>query len=228
MVRAAHSVRADRRRWMAGWVALGAAGWLTSRARASEPRYPKTLDALAYAHQRETDAHRRYLAFSKKASQEGYRGIAYMFAAFATSEGIHARNFRTTIERLGGRAEAAPTEIRVAGTKQNLIAAVEDEIDSIDKLYPGTLERIQPEGHAESMRLVQFAWESERQHRDLIQKIRRYSPLLFERVAKTIDEKTGSYFVCQACGSTLNRVPPGPCPVCASPPEQYRKVPLPG
>jgi rubrerythrin len=47
-------------------------------------------------------------------------------------------------------------------------------------------------------------------------------------VAKTIDEKTGSYFVCQTCGSTLNKVPPGPCPVCTSPPEQYRKVPVPG
>ena len=113
-------------------------------------------------------------------------------------------------------------------TKQNLIAAVGDEIDSIDGLYPRTLERIRPEGHADASRLVKFAWESERQHRDLIQKIRRYSPMLFEQVAKAIDEQTGLYFVCQTCGSTSNKIPSPSCPVCASAPEQCHQVPIPG
>ena len=109
-----------------------------------------------------------------------------------------------------------------------MIAAVDDEIDSIDSLYPRTLERMKPEDNAEASRFVNFAWESERQHRDLIQKIRRYSPLLFEKVAKAIDEKTGLYVVCQTCGSTLNKVPSPKCPICASAPEQYRQVPVPG
>ena len=108
------------------------------------------------------------------------------------------------------------------------IAAIDDEIDAIDNLYPRTLERIKPEGHAEARRLVTFAWNSEHQHRDLIRKIRRYSPLLFEQVAKTIDEKTGLYFVCRACGSTLNKVPSPACPVCAAAPDQYGRVPFPG
>jgi len=60
-----------------------------------------------------------------------------------------------------------------------------------------------------------------------MQKIRRYSPVLFERVAKAIDEKTGMYFVCQACGSTLHKLPSPACPVCASPAERYQKVPVP-
>jgi rubrerythrin len=75
--------------------------------------------------------------------------------------------------------------------------------------------------------LVKFAWESERQHRDLIQKIRRYSPLLFEQVAKVIDAKTGLYFVCQTCRSTLTKVSSPNCPVCASAREQYHQVPIP-
>jgi len=188
----------------------------------------QTVVAIAYAFQRETDAQRRYVDFAGVASQEGYKGIAYMFMAFAASEGVHARNFKGLVTRLGGQVSAAPTTIKRGTTKQNLIAAVDDEIDSIDDLYPRTLERIRPDGNAEAMKLVKFAWESERQHRDLIQKIRRYSPMLFEQVAKAIDEKTGLYFVCQTCGSTLNKVPSPSCPVCASAPEQYQQVPIPG
>jgi rubrerythrin len=190
--------------------------------------YPQTLSALARAFQRETDAHRRYLEFAGIAAREGFKGIAYMFTAFAASEAVHARNFRRLIVQLGGEADAAPTAIKRGATKENLIAAIDDEIDSIDNLYPRTLERIRPEGPDEAGRLVRFAWNSERQHRDLIQRIRRYSPLLFEQVAKAIDTKTGLYFVCRTCGSTLNSVPSPSCPVCASAPEQYEQVPVPG
>ncbi len=189
--------------------------------------YPQTLAALAYALQRETNAQRRYADFAGVASQEGYKGIAYMFTAFAASEGVHARNFDGLIVRLGGEPRVGPTDIKRGTTKQNLIAAVDDEIDSIDQLYPRTLERMKAEGHEEGQRLVTFAWSSERQHRDLIQKIRRYSPMLFEQVAKAIDEKTGIYFVCQACGSTLNKVPTPKCPVCAGACEHYRQIALP-
>jgi rubrerythrin len=195
---------------------------------AATEQYAQTVAAIAYAFQRETDAQRRYVDFAGVAIQEGYKGIAYMFTAFAVSEGVHARNFKGLVTRLGGQANAAPTTIKRGTTKQNLIAAVDDEIDSIDGLYPRTFERIQPEANAEAMRLVKFAWESERQHRDLIQKIRRYSPMLFEQVAKAIDEKTGLYFVCQLCGSTLTKVPNPNCPVCASAPDQYHQVPIPG
>jgi rubrerythrin len=197
-------------------------------ARAASESYPQTVAALAYAFQRETDAHRRYVEFAAIAKKEGYDGIAYMFSAFAVSEGVHARNVRGLVTRLGGEADAAPTPIKPGTTKQNLIAAVDDEIDTIDNLYPRTLERVGPEGQGEAAALVKFAWESERQHRDMIQKIRRYSPLMFEQVAKAIDEKSGLYFVCQTCGSTLNKVPNASCPVCAGAPEQYQKVPIPG
>jgi rubrerythrin len=200
--------------------------WKPLRAAAAE--YVQTLAAISYAFQRETDAQRRYVEFAGVASREGYKGIAYMFMAFATSEGVHARNFKGLVTRLGGQANAAPTAIKPGATKENLIAAVDDEIDSIDGLYPRTLERIKPEGNAEAMRLVNFAWESERQHRDTIQKIRRFSPMMFDQVAKAIDDKTGLYFVCQTCGSTLNTVPNPACPVCASAAEQYRQVAIPG
>ena len=210
----------------AGALLAGMTAWKSAFAVTEEKG--QTVVAIAYAFQRETDAQRRYVDFAGVATQEGYKGIAYMFMSFAASEGVHARNFKGLVTRLGGQANAAPTAIKPGATKENLIAAVDDEIDSIDGLYPRTLERIKPEGNAEAMKLVNFAWESERQHRDTIQKIRRFSPLMFDQVAKAIDDKTGLYFVCQTCGSTLNTVPNPACPVCASAAEQYRQVPIPG
>jgi rubrerythrin len=198
------------------------------QAPATTETYPQTVAALTHALQRETDAHRRYVEFAIIARQEGYKGIAYMFTAFAASEGVHARNFKSLITQLGGAADPLPTAIKRGTTKEVLIAALDDEIDSIDQFYPRTLERLKPEGHGEASRLVRFAWNSEQQHRDLIRKIRRFSPLLFDQVAKAIDEKTGLYFVCQACGSTLNKVPSPRCPICGGAPELYHQVPVPG
>jgi rubrerythrin len=120
---------------------------------------------------------------------------------------------------LPGEAANAP-----GSTRDNLLAAVDSELESIDRLYPALLERLKPEAHADAIATVRYAWASEKQHRDIIQKIRRWSPTFFEQVARTIDEKTGAYFVCQLCGSTTHAVPRDKCPVCAMPPLHYRRI----
>ena len=124
-------------RW--GRCSPGVTAWKSVIAAAE--KYAQTIAAIGYAFQRETDAVGRYVDFAGVAGQEGYKGIAYMFTAFAASEGVHARDFKGLITQLGGQANPAPTTIKRGTTKQNLIAAVDDEIDSIDGLYPRTLER---------------------------------------------------------------------------------------
>ena len=109
---------------------------------AATEQYAQTIAAIAYAFQRETDAQRRCVDFAGVASQEGYKGIAYVFSAFAAFEGVHARNFKGLMTRLGAQANAVPTTIKRGTTKQNLMAAVDDEIDSIDALSPRTLDRV--------------------------------------------------------------------------------------
>ena len=86
------------------------------------------------------------------------------------------------------------------------------------------LEQIEPEGHADAITMVRYAWESEKQHRDKIGQIQRWSGAFFEQVARTIDDKTGRYFICQICGSTVNAVPADHCPVCRFPPAHYRAI----
>lgn len=63
-----------------------------------------------------------------------------------------------------------------------------------------------------------------RSRRGHLRKLQQYSPTLFEIVARTIDMKTGTYYVCQICGSTVHRIPSGRCPICKYASEHYRRV----
>lgn len=187
--------------------------------------YPVTIDAMKAARQNETRVYYHYTEFGKRARDEGYRGIAYLFLAFAASEQVHASNFGRVLTRLGEELAPLPKPaVNAASTRDNLILAAKGEMASIDDFYPGLLVKISGEKHADAIDAVQFAWASEKQHRDKIKQIQRWTPSFFEIVARTIDEKTGRYFVCQLCGSTVNKIPEGTCPICKNPPTQYRLI----
>jgi rubrerythrin len=193
---------------------------------AAASNHHETAAALAQAREKEMHTYWRYMDFGRQARAEGYRGIAYLFTAFASSELIHAQNFGRLLSRLGVELLPLAKEATTVpgSTRDNLLAAVDSELDSIDRLYPALLERLKPEAHADAIATVRYAWASEKQHRDMIQKIRRWSPAFFEQVARTIDDKTGAYFVCQLCGSTTNTMPRDKCPVCSMPPLHYRRI----
>ena len=68
--------------------------------------------------------YRQYVEFGRKAKVEGYRGIAYLCAAFATAELIHAQNFAKILSRLD--VEIVPvskTQMTVSSTRDNLMKA---------------------------------------------------------------------------------------------------------
>jgi rubrerythrin len=187
--------------------------------------YAATIAAMRSARETETSVYYHYTEFGRRAQQEGYRGIAYLFTAFAASEQVHATNFGRILTRLNVELEPIPKPaIRAGSTRDNLIRAAEGEMSSIESFYPKLLEQLKPEGHEEAITLVRYAWLSEQQHRDKIRQIQRWGGSFFEKVARTIDEKTGRYFICQICGSTVNAVPAGQCAVCKFPPSQYRGI----
>ena len=187
--------------------------------------YPATVAAMQAARETETSVYLHYNAFSQRAAQEGYRGVAYLFAAFSASEQVHATNFGKILNSLNVELAPLPKPaIRAASTRDNLLRAAEGEMHSIDAFYPKLLEQLKPEGHEDAMKAVNYAWSSEQQHRDKIKQILRWAPTFFEKVARTIDEKTGRYFICQVCGSTVNAVPAATCPICKFPATQYRSI----
>lgn len=215
----------SRRRWLAQACAaitlpIGLGG-LSARAAA----YPITAEAMREAQVVEMGVYYRYNAFGRQAQQEGYKGIAYLFVAFAAAEFVHAGNFGRIQARLNVEVAPLPKpEFKVGTTKDNLITAATGEIHSVDEFYPKLLERLRPEGHEDAMAAVNFAWATEQRHRDKLGQVRRWSPGFFDQVAKVIDTKTGQYFVCQVCGCTLNALPANACPVCKNPPRHYRHI----
>ncbi len=202
---------------------------LPAARRARAAPYPATIAAMHSAREAETSVYVHYTEFARRAQAEGYRGVAYLFTAFAASEGVHASNFGKVLVQLGVALAPVPKPaVRAGTTRENLIMAANGEMSSIESFYPQLLEQLRPEGHVEAMTTVRYAWNSEKQHRDKIAQIQRWTGAFFEQVARTIDDKTGRYFICQICGSTVNAVPAGPCPVCTSPPTHYRGIEPPG
>ena len=57
-----------------------------------------TLDNLKEAFAGESQANRKYLAFAKKADEEGYHQVAKLFRAAAAAETVHAHNHLTVMK----------------------------------------------------------------------------------------------------------------------------------
>jgi len=215
-----------RRRMLASLVLLA---WLPAWHDAWAAPYPATIAAMQSARETETKVYHHYTEFGRRAQQEGYRGIAYLFAAFAASEQVHAANFGKILTRLNVELlPIAKPAVPAGSTRENLMRAADSEMSSIEAFYPTLLEQLRPEGHEEAITLVRYAWASEKQHRDKIGQIQRWTATFFETVARSIDEKTGRYFICQICGSTVNVVPVRACPVCKFPSAHYRGIEPPG
>lgn len=218
-----------RRRFViaAGSISLfGLIGPQLGRTLAAADRYPSSIAALEEGVAAEMGAYRRYVEFGQYAKRDGYKGLAYLYTALATSEMIHAQNYTRVLSTHGelvGEVETATVPVRTA--KENLIYAAERELNSIEKTYPELLKAVEAGGDTSAIAVVQYSWASHKQHLDIIEKIRRWSPNFFESVAKTIDEGTERYFVCQICGSTVTEIPEDACPVCKEPPSNYHLIP---
>jgi rubrerythrin len=198
------------------------------KAAPAQSEYPVTTDILLQSRNSETTAYRQYTAFSEQAKADGYPGIAYMFKAQAAAELIHERNFEKILTRLHGDVTPLPQHrIDVASTQQNLMTAASDELDCVNRRYPDIMTLLKKEGLQDAITSTNYAWESEKQHLDILKDIQRWSPSHFEAVAKKIENETGQYFVCTICGSTVIQIPKEKCPICHLASENYRKVEAP-
>jgi len=191
----------------------------------AQSKYSETIVALKTAYKNEIQAHLNYLSYTEKAKLENYPGIGHLFISFATSESIHARNFREVLSALGAQGWEPPKpEVKVLSTKENLKKALEFEIKDINQRYPQIYEKSKPENHETAIRNIIYAWDSEKQHRDLIQKMQSGTGIFFGVLAKKIEATSVQYFVCQVCGSTMIELPKDNCPICKSQASRYKEV----
>ncbi len=161
----------------------------------------KTEQDLQAAFAGESQANRKYLAFAKKAEQEGYGQIARLFRAAAEAETIHAHNH---LRELGA----------IKGTRENLAAAISGESYEFQQMYPAMIKDAEAEGNKGALRSFTIANEVEKVHAALYQKALDQ----FGSNAET------DYYVCTVCGHTVEGEPPDTCPVCGAKKQAFKKV----
>ena len=150
----------------------------------------------------ESQANRKYLAFAKKAEDEGYAQVAKLFRAAAAAETIHAHNH---LRALGA----------VKSTKENLLAAISGESYEFQKMYPQMIADAKAEGGQDyALRSFNLANEVEKVHAALYQKA-------LESLGKN---SSTDYYVCSVCGYTAEGEAPDDCPVCRAKKKAFMKA----
>jgi len=162
----------------------------------------KTTEHLQDAFAGESQASRKYLAFAKKADQEGYPQVAKLFRAAAAAETIHAHNH---FNALGG----------VKSTVENLQAAIAGENYEVVSMYPGMIADSEAEGEKRANNSFKWAFEVEKVHEALY----RYALEHMDPNTPVVD-----FYVCPICGYTHEGKFEGKCPVCGAPAEKFNKI----
>ncbi len=165
---------------------------------------PNTEQNLKDAFAGESQANRKYLAFARKAEQEGYAKVAKLFRAAAAAETIHAHNH---LRELKG----------IKSTRENLQEAINGESYEFQKMYPAMIDDARNEGHQPALRTFSLANEVEKVHAAL------YTKALAE--LETNGRNTAlDYYVCSVCGYTAEGEAPDECPVCKAKKQAFMRA----
>jgi rubrerythrin len=163
----------------------------------------KSTDDLKAAFAGESQANRKYLAFAKKADEQGFHQVAKLFRAAAAAETVHATNhFRTLGE--------------IKDTTDNLQAAIAGENYEVVTMYPDFIKDAEAEGDRKALQSFRWAWEVEKVHE-----------ALYREALETLGKEEGEeydYYICPVCGHTHRRSAPDKCPVCGTPGARFEKV----
>lgn len=195
-------------------VAVTALSTLPVAAAPAAPASASTLDNLQAAFNGESNANAKYLAFSKKAAEEGYGQVASLFKAAARAEEIHAANHAVVIKKLGGVPKADVKAPEVKTTKENLQAAISGESYERDTMYPEFLAKARKDGNKDALETFNFAKAAEAEHAKM------YTDAL-TRLDSLKGSKAMTYYVCTVCGYTTTNLDFQKCSVCFNPKDKY-------
>jgi len=164
----------------------------------------KPEENLKAAFAGESQANRKYLAFAKKAEQDGFPQVAHLFRAAAAAETVHAHNH---LRAMGG----------IKSTIENLKEAIGGEFYEFTDMYPDFIKTATQEGVQAATVSFNYANKVEKIHGKLYEKA-------LESANESKDIKINEFFVCQVCGYTAEGEAPDVCPVCGAPKEKFKKI----
>jgi len=151
----------------------------------------------------ESQANRKYLAFAKKAEQDGFANVARLFRTAAEAETIHALGHLNAMDA-------------VKSTAENLREAVEGETHEFKNMYPQMLSQAQTDNH-KAKRMFGYALKAESVHANLYR-------LALEAVSQGKDLAETNFYLCPVCGHIEAGNPPAACPICGVKGEKFIQV----
>jgi len=160
-----------------------------------------TMENLKEAFAGESKANRTYLAFAKKADEEGYSQVAKLFRAAAEAETVHAHNHLLV---MGG----------IGSTEENLKEAIEGEIEEFEAMYPDFIKEAKEVGNDNAVWTFDVANQVEELHAGLYKKA-------LEALG---NNEEVDYYVCGHCGNTVENEAPDVCPICGALKTDFFKV----
>ncbi len=159
------------------------------------------MDNLKEAFAGESQANRKYLAFAKKADDEGFFQVARLFRAAAAAETVHAHNHLTVMEGING-------------TEENLKEAIAGEVEEFKEKYPSVIKEAVNEGN-----------EAAKWTFDVANKVEEIHARLYEKALQNLGENIEvTYYVCNFCGNTVEKEALELCPVCGAPKKEFKKI----
>jgi rubrerythrin len=173
----------------------------------TQPESP-SLKNLQAAYNGESNAHVMYLAFAKKANEEGYKDVANLFTAVARAEEIHRDNHAKVIQEMGATPQNKITTPEVKTTadnldkaigKGNLSKAIKGETYERDTMYPNFIEEAKAEGNSNAIQTFEYALAAETQYAKL-----------YTEVKANLDnwrQASRQFYVCTVSGETFTSQP---------------------
>ncbi len=163
----------------------------------------KTKENLMAAFAGESQANRKYLAFSRKAEKEGFKNVARIFHAIAEAETIHAlKHFE-----IAGK---------VGETLDNLKAAAEGENYEFTEMYPEFIKAAEEEGDKKALQTFEYANAAEKVHGGIFNDLK-------AAVARGEDVEDKGVELCPVCGWVGMEPIPDKCPICNTARKAFQK-----
>ena len=165
-----------------------------------------TIENVKAAYAGESQANRKYLAFSEKAAEEGFRNIATLFKAASEAEAIHARKLLRVMGAIGP-------------TQNNLQESITGETHEFTEMYPGFIKLAEAEKKTDAILAFTHAMKAEEVHAKLYEKA-------LSMLRSGSDMGRDKVFLCPVCGNIELGKAPDKCPICSVFGKQFREITL--
>jgi len=152
----------------------------------------------------ESQANRKYLAFSEKAAADGFRNIATLYKAASEAEAIHAKKLMKVLGTIDS-------------TEKNLDGSIEGETHEYTSMYPAFVREAEAERKSDAVLAFTYAMKAEEVHAGLYKKA-------LAALKAGHDLGREKIFLCPVCGNIEIGKVPDKCPICGVFAKQFTEI----